>query len=454
MKWLANSFRPLSIKELAEVFILDPGKPIPFDENGRLLSAEDVLNYLPGLVVKSAAKYTGKIQIRFAHFSIKEYLSSDRIHEAQLLFSVRDQSSSHLHIAESCLAYHLCLSNSIIATQTTVEPYALWVYASQDGVRHLEMVARERWTPSVTGLAIRAFTAGSQSLLNVQGMKGYMSDSPQLELAAPLYCAARLNFVQLALQLIQNGAEVDEVSVGSIFGTALTVAAAGGYDDMIIMLLENNAAIDWNSELKHTPLGAATVYADLGTISLLLDKGADPNIGGRMYGSPLQAAAYRGNLTFVHLFLDHGANVNTGGGMYGSPLQAAAYRKCLNIVQVLLDHGADVNIRGGMHGSTLQAAASGDALDIAQLLLARGADVHTKGGTYGNAIQATIGEGFRQSWKIAKLFHLQGAMVDPPGQEWEEMLARVATEKFNGPTVVERLRKFQEDPEGYIERRG
>jgi len=130
LKWLAFSVRPLQLEELAEAFImdLDTERPITFDESERLFTAEDVLTYLPGLVVKVpvlpphipyTARYTRPqgitVYIRFAHFSIKEYLCSARM--ARKHFSTAEETS-HLHISESCLAYHLQLSETTIATPT------------------------------------------------------------------------------------------------------------------------------------------------------------------------------------------------------------------------------------------------------------------------------------------------------------------------------------------------
>src|SRR6187402_813988 len=86
LKWLAFSLRPLLLEEVAEIFILDPDAEVPFDDKERLLSPEAVLSYLSGLVTqipKRLGAYDsdhfarrGKdvIEIRLAHFSIKEYL--------------------------------------------------------------------------------------------------------------------------------------------------------------------------------------------------------------------------------------------------------------------------------------------------------------------------------------------------------------------------------------------
>jgi hypothetical protein len=77
LKWLAFSLRPLRLEELAEIFILDHESDPPFHDDDRLLQSEDVLMYLPGMVTKDKDGYN-PIKIRLAHFSIKEYLMSER----------------------------------------------------------------------------------------------------------------------------------------------------------------------------------------------------------------------------------------------------------------------------------------------------------------------------------------------------------------------------------------
>ena len=138
LKWLAFSLRPLFLDELAEIFILDHEKDVPFDESDRLFTIEEVLTYLPGLVTKVpiasyddyySFKFGANVtEIRFAHFSIKEYLSSSRI--GRKYYSTPEQTT-HLHISECCLAYHLQLSESMLATKDNLRRYALWEYAAR-----------------------------------------------------------------------------------------------------------------------------------------------------------------------------------------------------------------------------------------------------------------------------------------------------------------------------------
>jgi hypothetical protein len=150
LKWLVYSLRPLYLDEVEEIFILDPDKSVPFDDDDRVF---DVLDYLPGMVTKVPvfnhdfwADQITAYEIRFSHFSIKEYLISNRINYK--MFSTPEQVS-HLHISECCLAYHLKLSKTIKADRDAVEKYVLWMYIAQYCVAHMEQVSFEAWTASL-----------------------------------------------------------------------------------------------------------------------------------------------------------------------------------------------------------------------------------------------------------------------------------------------------------------
>ncbi|KAI0420326.1 ankyrin repeat-containing domain protein [Xylaria grammica] len=64
------------------------------------------------------------------------------------------------------------------------------------------------------------------------------------------------------------------------------------------------------------------------------------NARGGMFGSALQAAAYSGQAETVELLLEKGADPNMGGGKYRSALNAAVFQGFWHIVEMLLKHGA------------------------------------------------------------------------------------------------------------------
>ena len=162
--------------------------------------------------------------------------------------------------------------------------------------------------------------------------------------------------------------------------------------------------------------------------------------------TPLCYIASVGAVQLAEFLLDSGCDVNEGSkGVDNSALTAASRFGHVNVIRLLIDQGADINAQGGYWGSVLQLAAYKGSKSIVQLLLNRGADVKAQGGKYGNALQAAVAEDELDSIELL-LSH--GAELDPPGPQWEELLNRIA-EDFDDISV-DRLRKFREDPRGYV----
>ncbi|KAL8571627.1 hypothetical protein ACOMHN_055821 [Nucella lapillus] len=122
-------------------------------------------------------------------------------------------------------------------------------------------------------------------------------------LDALLHAAVTLNDRDVVQFIIDYGANVDKVTLAS---TPLIAACKAGLDEMVHLLIENNA--DVNNCFISTPLNEALNNDHMNCLQLLLEKGADPNK--RSYGgkSPLQLAYGSGNRNAVYLLIKHGAS--------------------------------------------------------------------------------------------------------------------------------------------------
>ena len=116
-QWLTVSSRPLLVKELAEVFAIDFDEEtfgIPkFDPSLRDTNAETaVLSTCSTLV--SIVDLGGQKVAQFSHFSVKEYLTSDRITNSERVsyFHVLPKLA-HTLLAKACLSILLQLSYSM-----------------------------------------------------------------------------------------------------------------------------------------------------------------------------------------------------------------------------------------------------------------------------------------------------------------------------------------------------
>ncbi|XP_022086486.1 serine/threonine-protein phosphatase 6 regulatory ankyrin repeat subunit A-like [Acanthaster planci] len=162
----------------------------------------------------------------------------------------------------------------------------------------------------------------------------------------------------------------------------LVRACCEGDIDTVIDLLQKGASVEAGAYTEHealsgenytTPLmGAAQASKQQHKIaSLLLENGADVNVGDRYSVTPLHAACVNGHRDCVRLFIDAGANVNAGTldynrpGVYrkpyrggSTPLHLAARDSQVACLEELLAHGhADYNRRDALGCTCLNWAA-------------------------------------------------------------------------------------------------
>ena len=106
-----------------------------------------------------------------------------------------------------------------------------------------------------------------------------------------------------------------------------------------------------------TPLLAASTAADVALVRLLIEKGADPQLGTDKGMTPLMGAAglahkmdrtsqkeYDDALVVVKLLVEKGADVNTVGENGWTALHGAAYIGAEAILQFLVDSGAKLDV--------------------------------------------------------------------------------------------------------------
>jgi hypothetical protein len=179
-----------------------------------------------------------------------------------------------------------------------------------------------------------------------------------------------------------------------------------------------------------TPLGRASARGDVAAMTVLLDRGADPNAPGTYGLTPLASAARSGRVDAIELLLSRGADPHRGCGVNGwTPLlhalhkdQIAAAKRLVTTctapsaelddalfmaagyaetgaVATLLAHGADPNKDFGDGANALSNAVAG-AFDIDFRF--RGCEEHTETAkellaTPGLALKGPAGDAARRS---------------------------------------------------------
>ena len=405
--------------------------------------------------------------MRLAHFSVQEYLASERISTGPAAHFALNQRLADIFISEFCVSYLLKQGRSQLTTskpdtlelekvdsgsganfvEASILRYAVeyWYQHANTYTDHSKQLlqgilkilsfdapafcAQDWWT-----LASKFRTSLWYELREIEilggsiGCAAYLGLPIEVEhmlretvnheelrkesLETALYAAAYGGHAHIIKKLFQYGAKPD--ARGQTFGNALQAAALGNLD-VVELLLTEGADPNIEGGRYGSPLQAAAFRGSKDIVQLLLAKGADPGAGAETgsLGSALQTAAYRVDEDLVSILLSNGADPNTTGGKYGYPLQAAAYRSSRRIVKLLLDNGADPNIEEGEYGSALQASTHWADGDIITLLLDRGAnpDISSGNRSYGTALQAAANWG---TYDIAKLLLERGA--DPNAQ--------------------------------------
>ncbi|XP_062309106.1 ankyrin repeat and KH domain-containing protein 1-like isoform X4 [Osmerus eperlanus] len=163
--------------------------------------------------------------------------------------------------------------------------------------------------------------------------------------------------------------------------TALTLACAGGHEELVSVLIARGANIEHRDKKGFTPLILAATAGHVGVVEILLDKGGDIEAQSeRTKDTPLSLACSGGRQEVVELLLLRGANKEHRNVSDYTPLSLAASGGYVNIIKILLNAGAEINSRTGskLGISPLMLAAMNGHVPAVMLLLDMGSDINAQ----------------------------------------------------------------------------
>ncbi|XP_047998051.1 ankyrin repeat and KH domain-containing protein 1-like isoform X4 [Leguminivora glycinivorella] len=163
--------------------------------------------------------------------------------------------------------------------------------------------------------------------------------------------------------------------------TALTLACAGGHEDLVELLLSRGADIEHRDKKGFTPLILAATAGHEKIVEILLNHGADIEAQSeRTKDTPLSLACSGGRYEVVELILSRGANKEHRNVSDYTPLSLAASGGYVNIIRLLLHHQAEINSRTGskLGISPLMLAAMNGHTAAVRLLLDCGSDINAQ----------------------------------------------------------------------------
>ncbi|KAH9068102.1 hypothetical protein EDB83DRAFT_2595581 [Lactarius deliciosus] len=300
--------RPLRVEELAEflAFDLDEGDNPTFDAGWRPEDPNDaVLSTCSSLI--AVVNVGDRAIVQFSHFSVKEFLTSNRIPGRQ--------------------------ANQV--NRTTIKNLPLSFYAARYWVDHAKF---RNVSPRVQDAIQRVFDPTKPYFSTWTWLRDYdvrresIPETPPIPRVPSLHRAARDNLADVAEWLITSRSQDPDELHGGM-----------------------------------TPLYYAIGHGNLKFAQLLIKHGADANAQRAVGWRPLLFASIDGRLDILRLLVGSGADVNARDDDW-TALYLAAEEGHLEVVRVLLENDADPNVRR-WNGTPLYRALVDDHLEVAQLLL-------------------------------------------------------------------------------------
>ena len=399
LQWLTYSARPLLLGEVAEVIAIDVNESPRFNPDKRYPEPQDILTICSSLislqeeVLEDNDPDDPRVIVQLAHFTVKEYLISQRIQKGRLKQYSIQEVDANAFIAESSLAYLLQFDEPDSLTTKSVGDFPLADYAAEYWTEHARLAERDSNLAPL--LSMELLSTKGYALLNWIRLYNlekpwelrYMSKGLD-EIYHPLYYASLAGLIGSVKSILERGDDID--AQGGYYHNALQAASYQGHTQVVQILLSQRADINAQGGYHGSALQAASHQGHDQVVQMLLNHGANINAQGGFHGTALQAASIKGHDQVVQMLLNQEAHINAQGGWYGNALQAASVEGYDRVVWMLLDQGADINAQGGDYGTALQAASAKGHKQVVQILVNNGANVNAQGGAHGNALQAAL----------------------------------------------------------------
>ncbi|KAH9069631.1 ankyrin repeat-containing domain protein [Lactarius deliciosus] len=429
LQCLTVATRPLRVDELAEVLALD------FDGTKKAIPAlnkdwrwddeqQGVLSTCSSLIVVVEDESSKTRVVQFAHFSVKEFLTSDRL--ANLAtdvsrFHVRLEPA-HTVIVQACLAILLQSDfSSSVGRSSPLSDYAAehWVYHAQfenvslvveDGMRHLFDHAKPYFAAWLKSFDIDSiwysFVPPPIGAYHVHPPE---SISPS-EATAPLclYYAALCGFRDLTKYLVAEYPQHVNARVGR--NKSPLAAALSNKHIQVAELLHQHGADLHIGYRSRTLLHAASLDGSMDVAEWLLNIGADANVQQYDHTTPLHLAAAGGHLEVVRMLLGHGADVNAATMMDSyTPLHEASKGGHVDIVRLLIQNGADAST--DLQRLFFLASSSGSA-ETVELFIRRGGDVNARDVSHSTPLHLASSSFLSKGDHVVRTLIQNGADVD------------------------------------------
>jgi TonB family protein len=251
-------------------------------------------------------------------------------------------------------------------------------------------------------------------------VKIHFSDSPDNR--GVLRTQAQKGHTGMVRWLLKQGISVNFDADGL---SSLAMAASGGYDDTVAVLLEHKASVKWKEPKSGT---TALMYAvsrgHAGSAGLLLAAGADVKAKDKQGSTALHAAAGSDEVKCAELLISAGADWSAVNTLKQTALDVALLGQSEEVAAVIAAHGGRIDVKSVELENLIEAVLRVDNATLLQRAI-----------DDGWAPDATL-----QGWSAlvaAKLFGAEACV---------KVLAAAGLTEATGPARIVRSRELDESP--------
>jgi ankyrin repeat protein len=374
---VAAASRPLRVEELAEflAFDFEAGSTPTFLADGRSEDPKNEVLSICFTLLVVVKPHSGSPVIQFAHFSVKEYLTSARLAESKDTISRFHVSMTPAHtiVAQACLGVLLHLDENV--TKDSLEDFPLAQYAAKHWVEHarIEDVSskvqdgmKRLFDPTKCHLSVWVWIYDP-----VQFWLGSVRPPRPAEArATPLHYAAVYDMHDIATFLIVEHSQDVNARGFDPNETPLHVSSRLGHVEISRVLLKHGADTEARDGFDFSPLERVAESGHVELAQLLMERGADANARDNEGGTPLYLASFRGQPALAQVLLRHGADVKARNEVNKTPLH---YARIEEVARLLLEHGADANAQDIKNRTPLHRVSERGHVGAARVLLEHGA---------------------------------------------------------------------------------
>ncbi|CAN9395659.1 unnamed protein product [Alternaria alternata] len=358
LQWLTFSARPLRVEEVAEVVAIDIAREPVFDQDEVLVDPLEAMDICSTLVTTTTVQTLNGWEriITLAHYSVQEYLLSDRINQGPAKQYSMQEAQCHKAITKASLGYLNRFQTPI--TEEIFESSVLARYSAEFWIHHFQRTGDEE--EELSRLAVRLLSIENPAYFS--WLQLYDPDNPwrgtdfpaQLyNILTPLYYGALFGLNMITSILLDQGGNVN--AQGGEYGDALQAASANGHEEVVKLLINAGASVNAQGGLCGNALQAASAGGHKRVARTLLTAGAVVNTQGGAYINAVHHALLHANETMIGILLERGANAGPDEQLRDAMNHAVNSARCTpSLVRILQRYNApldtvDVNRMTPLH---------------------------------------------------------------------------------------------------------